>query len=96
MLGKALRYPLNTRLAGPQSHSRHNEEENVFLPLLDSNSVRSTSSLISVFACPNAHNVHALGGQRTKVEHWWNDDKEHRNFRTYHICSATEYARNFT
>jgi hypothetical protein len=79
MLGKALWYPLNTRLAGPQSHSRHNEEENVFLPLLDSNSGRSTSSLISVFACSNAHIVHELGGQTTKVEHWWNDEKENRN-----------------
>ena len=81
MLGKELWYQLNTRLGGPKSHSGHNEAENIFLPVLDSNSGPSTSSLISVFACSNAHIVHAVGGQRTKVEYWWNDDKENRNFR---------------
>jgi hypothetical protein len=56
------RYPLNTRLGGPQRYSGRSEEENIFLLVLDSNSGRSTSSLISVFACHNAHIVQALGG----------------------------------
>jgi len=80
MLEKELRYPLTTRLAEPQSHAGHNEEENIFLPVLNSNSGRSTSHLISVFACSDAHIVHALGGHRTKVEHWWNDERKIDSF----------------